>query len=285
MNTTKVFITGLIPVLAAFSPATAGKMETATETVDIQDAKRIVVECNFGAGELLVFAEDMPQAAELEVFYDPRRFDYDIEYYTRQEVGYLFLESHSRKKSISGDSDNEWNLALSTRYPMELELDIGACEADIDLGGLPLTSLKADIGAASGTINFSEPNPERLREIDIDIGASSVDIENLGNANFEYLSFSGGVASSKLDFRGKFRGKAEITLDVGLGSAEIILPEGVAVRIDTDDDSWLSSVDFHGDELEEVRDGVYETRGYEEAESSFDIELDVGLGSVDFYWK
>jgi len=277
--------TGICALLLLTAPLMAGETETATEKIDIQDAERLAVVCDFGAGDLIITTADIPEAAILEVTYDPRRFDYDIEFYTRGEVGHLIMESSTRKSSRLRNADNEWRLTLSTRYPLELELDIGACDAEIDLGGLPLTRLSLDVGAASGEIDFSKPNPRRLKEIKMDIGASSVEVTNLGNANFEFLSFSGGAASTSLDFLGAIKSSCEASLDIGLGSAKFILPEGLAVRIRTDGDGWFSNVDFHNRDIEEVRDDVYETPDFDDADIRLTIDLDIGMGSADFYWE
>jgi len=119
------------------------------------------------------------------VTYTPRWVTYDIDYRKRGGTGHLFLESNLRRNRSHDDSENEWELTLSTRYPMLLDLEVGACEAEFDLGGLPIRELSLEIGAASGRIDFSKPNPERLTEITIEVGASSLEIYNLGNANFE----------------------------------------------------------------------------------------------------
>ena len=272
-------------VLLLGGSLSAGQLETVNETVNAEGAKRLVIDCDFGAGELIIVPGDIADAAEVEITYDPRKFRHDIDYHTRNDVGYLALESSTRSSRSLRNTRNEWLVTLSTRYPTELSLDFGACEAEIDLGGVPLTELSIDIGAASGVIDFSKRNPERCKEIDIDIGASSVEVGNLGNANFEFLSFSGGAASTELDFRGEYEGRCEVTLDIGLGSADVILPDGLPVRIETDGGGWFSDVDFHGGDIDEMDDGVYESPDFEDAETSMTLELDIGMGSVDIYWK
>jgi hypothetical protein len=168
---------------------------------------------------------------------------------------------------------------------MTLEIEVGACDAEFDLGGIPLTELTIEIGAASGEIDFSRPNPERLEEIDIEAGAASVAVLNIGNANFEQFNFEGGAGSFELDFCGKYKDEAEISIEIGLGSAEVILPRDIPVRIETGDPGWFSTIDFHNDDLDEVEDGVYESEGFDDASVRIYLELEVGLGSIDVYFK
>lgn len=263
----------------------AGRKEHETHRIDAEGAKKIEVELDFSAGELRIHPEDMSEAAVLDVLYDPRRVEYDIEYDVSKATGHLSIETdHRKRKSIDTD-DNKLEMILSTRYPTSLEMDIGACDAEIDLGGIPLEYLDIDVGAVSGDIDFSEPNPMRLKEINIDAGASSLDMHSIGNANFELMSFSGGASSFDLDFRGQYKGESTIDIDIGVSSADIILPRGIPVRVETSGSNWLSSVDFHNDDLEEIDDDIFESPDFQDAEIRIILTIDVGLGAVDVYWK
>jgi hypothetical protein len=284
MKTLKLLACSSLMAAMLLTPAFAEREETETKTIDADGAKTMVVDCEFGAGHLNIVPEDMAEAAKLTVTYDPRKFDYDVDYNKRGDEGRLYLESKLRRHRDLDDSRNDWDLTLSTRYPTELDLEVGAAEADIDLGGIQLTDVSLDMGAAKGTIDFSKPNPERIHEMSMEIGASSLDVLNLGNANFDYLKFSSGAAATTLDFRGDFHGDAEVSLDIGVGSADIILPKGLAVRV-TGDDGFFSSIDFHGGDVERVRRGARETSNYAEAADRLTIDLDVSMGSVDIYWK
>lgn len=271
---------GLILTLAG-SLAMAGEIEKATEKIEAQDARSLYIECEFGAGELLIRPASIDEAAILNVSYEPDKVAYDVSYRVRDGVGELYLESDLRKRGNVDNLENSWELTLTDKLPTELHFEIGACDAEIDLGGVPLTELKMDIGAASGLVEFLKPNPERLREISIDVGASSIEFNKLGNANFEYLSVDCGAASLDVDFRGELHGESVADFDIGMGSADIVVPEGYAVRIETDDSGWFSSVDFDDLDVHKVSSGIWETAGFEDAEDRLTIRLDVGMGSVD----
>ena len=286
MRLGRIFLLGLFFLIFTVSISLAGRLEETSKTVDALGVNKLVVNVDFGVGDLIIHPVDIKDAAKLDVVYDPKIFDFEIDYTKRGKTGYLDLESSVRKRRNVDidDADNEWNLVLSNRYSSEMEFDLGACEVDIDLGGIPLTELTLEIGAASGLVEFSKPNPEKLRELVFDIGASSLEVENLGNANFEYLKVSCGAASCDLDLRGEYRGESDFELDVGVGSVDVILPRDVAVSIEIDD-GLFSSIDFHKDDLEEVDDDYYESPGFDDAEVKIYITVEVGMGSVDFYWK
>lgn len=271
----------LVSLVLLGSAAMAQDVEEATESVPAKGAKSLDVMIDFAAGQLMLSPADMEDAAKAEIYYTPRYVSYDISYDVRGDVGYLVLESEHRKRHWD-DAENEWDVMLNNRLPMRLEIDAGACEAEIDLGGIPLTDLSLSIGATSGSIDFSKPNPERMRLLEIDAGASSLDVEGLANANFDELEFSGGAASCELDFRGDLRGDCVADVDIGMGSLDIMLSRGTPIRLEGDDDGLFSSVDFNNLDIRKVHDGVWESDDFKGAKNRLTIHFDVGMGSIDF---
>lgn len=265
--------------------AQAQRTEHVTESIDAEGAEQVIVNMEFGAGELLLKGADQSDAAVIEIDYDPRRVEYLAEYRTRGKTGYLDLETINRRHRDVDTEDNRWQVTLSSRYEYEIDAEIGASDAQLDLGGLPIREFNLDVGAASAVLTFEKPNPIRLGVFDLDIGAASLEGEMLGNANFEEFNFSGGAGSFELDFRGKYKGTSRISIDVGLGSCDITLPEDVPVRIETDGGGWLSSIDVHSGPADEIDGGIYESDDFEGADTSILLEIEVGLGSVDIYFK
>jgi len=273
-----LLLVGAMTVTSAADP-----IEHVSKTVDAEGAEQIDLDIEIGAGVLYIHKADMSELAKVEIDYTPRTVSYDVDYSVRGKTGSLYLESTQRRKRGSSDSENEWDIVLSNRLPLAIQLDIGACEIEMDLGGLRISNLSLDVGATSGEIDFSEPNPIQMRELDIDAGASSLELYNLANANFEFMKFSGGAASCELDFHGELKGQKEVDLEVGVGSLDVIIPRGVAVRFEGDADGWFSSVDFHGFDLEEVDDEVWETENFDDAKDRLIIKFEVAMGSIDLY--
>jgi hypothetical protein len=282
-RTALIILIGALILIAAVA-VTAAKIVHKTETVSAEGAKRLMVSCSFGAGKLTVSPEDLADAARLEVAYEPEKVDYRVEYEVKDGTGYLEMKSHLNHHLNIDDTDNEWNAAFSTRYPMELKMEVGACEANIDLGGLKLDDLNLEIGAASGEIDFSRENQGRCRFMRCEAGASSLKIKNLGNAGFEDFKFTGGVGSFDIDFRGKYQGESTAKMEIGLGSGDITLPKGLPIRIEADE-NWFSSIDLHGEDVNEVHKGVYESDDFDSAKDRLVLKIEVGLGSVDLYWR
>jgi len=256
--------------------------EESSEVVTADGCKAFDVQIDFSAGVIEIMPADISDLLKLDVYYTPRSVRYSVEKTERADRCDVFLASERRGSWSDEDSDNEWTLQLSRKYPMALEIEIGACEARMDLGGIPLSELVMDIGAADLELDFTKPNPVVMKELSVDCGASSMEIKGLAYANAKMMSFEIGAGSCEVDLRGEIKGEVEIEVSVGVGSMDIILPQGVAVMVDGDDD-WLSSLDFSGLDLEETRRGTWETDGFAKAANRVIINADVAMGSISIY--
>ena len=124
------------------------------------------------------------------------------------------------------DLTNEWDLKLSDT-PLDLTVEAGAYEGDLELGGLALRSLTVHDGASHVDLSFTEPNQTEMSILRYETGASDVKLTGLANANFSTLTFSGGAGSYTLDFSGQFQRDAVVTVESGLGNLSLVIPEGV----------------------------------------------------------
>lgn len=121
---------------------------------------------------------------------------------------------------------NEWDLKLSDT-PMELRIQAGAYDANLELGGLSLKSLTVQDGASHVDLSFLEPNQAEMSILRYETGASDVRLTGLANANFSTLAFSGGAGNYTLDFSGELQRDAVVTIESGFGNVSLIIPEEV----------------------------------------------------------
>src|SRR5690606_32409473 len=61
-------------------------------------------------------------------------------------------------RGVRATRGNTWRLYFSERVPLELELSLGAAEADLDLTGIPVSDLALDAGISKATLRFDAPN-------------------------------------------------------------------------------------------------------------------------------
>jgi hypothetical protein len=128
------------------------------------------------------------------------------------------------------DMKNEWDLKLSNT-PLDLTIQAGAYDANLELGGLALKSLTVRDGAANVGLSFSKPNQTEMSILRYETGASDVKLTGLSNANFSTLTFSGGAGNYTLDFSGELQRDAVVTIESGLGNLSLIIPEDVDAAV------------------------------------------------------
>ena len=86
-------------------------------------------------------------------------------------------------------------------------------------------------GAGRFNLDFSAPNPQPMRLLEVLGGAASIALENLANANFARMHLDGGAASYELDFGGRLSQPAEVMVETGLSGVEIAVPGSTAAKI------------------------------------------------------
>jgi len=285
MSITRVLV--LVCVLASASwigssGFAVAEIVTESKHVELTDETDVYFEVDFGLGELTITSGSSDTIIAAEGVFDDEYFEYEFDYRKRNRSGDLYFDISDRNRNWDDidTEDNEWTFMLSNSVPFDLSLDVGAAACDFELGGLMLSRMDLNIGAADCEISFDTPNLTELEMFSIDAGASSITISELGNANFRELEFSGGVGSCEIDFSGEFEFDGEAEISIGLGSADITIPDHVGVRIYYEDE-FLSSVDIPRKGFTEVRRDCYESDNWDTAKGHLEIRLDVGLGSVD----
>ena len=173
----------------------------------------------------------------------------------------------------------ELELELARGIPIDLDLEFGAVKADIDLAGLALTDLDLSAGASESLITVSEPNPVPMGTASFEAGAAEFHVTQLGNLNAERIEVDAGVGSITLGFGGRWKQDARVSIDMGLGSLELRIPEGLGVRLRKD--SFLTALDSEG---LIKRGDVYESLDFEDADYRIVIDLDAAFGSVTVVW-
>lgn len=136
------------------------------------------------------------------------------------------LQGDFHKLPPFDDMKNEWDLKLSDT-PLDLTVQAGAYEGNLELGGLALKSLTVRDGASHVDLSFLEPNQTEMSMFRYETGASDVKLAGLANANFSTLTFSGGAGNYTLDFSGELQRDAVVTIESGLGNLSLIIPQDV----------------------------------------------------------
>jgi hypothetical protein len=250
-----------------------GPTQTEEVKVDALPAGEVAdLKLEFGAGELTLNPGDQELLVNGTATYNVKELKPEVTVDGNEVVisnGNLNLEGVPVLKNFK----NEWDLALG-RDPMNLTIEAGAYKGDIELGGLALNSLRVSDGAADVSLRFSQPNRVEMDTLRYETGASQVLLEGLANANFKSMVFKGGAGNYELDFSGELKRDATVSVDAGLSSIKIIVPEGMAVRVIVD--RGLANVDI--DSGWEKSGNDYSTNG---EGPRLTINVNLGAGNLE----
>lgn len=248
---------------------------TLSRQLESNDGLRVRVE--YGAGRVTVRSVDEGLLYRMNLKYDEDSFEPVAELTgDRLKLG---VESLGRSTRIRNRERGHLELELARGIPMDLDLNFGAVRTEIDLAGLALTDLALTTGASESRVTISEPNPVRMGTATFEAGAAEFRATQLGNLKAELIEVGAGVGSIMLGFGGRWEQDARVSIDMGLGSLELRIPEGLGVRLRKD--SFLTALDSEG---LIKRGDVYESLDYEDADYRIDIDLNAAFGSVSVVW-
>jgi hypothetical protein len=167
---------------------------------------------------------------------------------------------------------NDWNLSLANS-PMNLYVKAGAYTGNYELGGLSIQHLEVTDGASRVKLNFSEPNQIEMTSFKYMTGASEVSLMDLSNANADEIAFNGGAGNYTLDFSGVLSRDVMVSIDAGISSVTVIVPNGVPAELTTN--STLITVNTSGGWQQSGNTYLLSGSGYK-----INITAKMGAGSL-----
>jgi hypothetical protein len=275
--TTKAVLAGLTLVALLPVGAAAQDWRTVTSSRQYSGEDAIDVDIEYGAGELRIQPGAKGTLYRSTLRYDGKTFRPVTSYSDgRLKLG---IEGGKNVRLPRNHSKARLDLTLGPDAPMNLDLEFGAVEAEIELGGLRLRNVAISTGASETKLRFSEPNPEHLEQIKLEAGAASFSAYGLGNANADVLDFDGGVGDIRLDFSGAWKRDMRAKVDIGLGSLTLVFPDDIGVRIQKE--TFLMSFDPEG---MIKRGNAYYSGNWDRAERKVSLDIDGALGSIEVRW-
>jgi hypothetical protein len=223
-----------------------GPTQTEEISVAVPDTQKTIdLTLSFGAGEMKLQPADQETLVSGTAIYNVADFKPIIEKSSNQ------VEIKQGNLEIKGIPDfqkeikNEWDLRITKKTTLNLTIKAGAYSGRYEFGGLALENLEITDGAADVNVSFDEPNRTEMKTFKYNTGASNVTLEGLGNANFATMIFKGGAGSYKLNFEGKMKQDAVVSIDSGVSTVTIIVPEGVPAQVSFE--GGLSNVQAFGE--------------------------------------
>ena len=199
------------------------------QTVDLQGAKSAHAQLEISAGELTI-SGDSTHALDADFrftdSYEPPRVDSHV----TDGVGEITITQDSHPVHF-GNSRNEWNLRFSRTLPLELGVNMGAGQGNLDFRDVPLTRLDLHVGAGEVNVDLTGDRKTDLNA-DIEGGVGQANIR-LPKKIGVIAEASGGIGSVRTyglkqegdSYTNEAYGKspATIHLKVTGGIGEIVL--------------------------------------------------------------
>lgn len=172
---------------------------------------------------------------------------------------------------------NAWEIDLAQDIPIDLDVNIGAGDAQMDLGGLMLRNFSVTSGSADLSLTFDEANPMPMSVMRLTSGTGRYAVSGLGNANFDRLAIAGGAGSMDLNFDGAWARGAIADVRAGAGKVTLRVPEAVGVRV-TFSSTPISTIETTG--FSEQSENVYVNGAYGVAPVTLTINITAGIGAI-----
>ena len=265
-------------VAAAFAVANASAQSWRTLDVarQLSDSTPTSVQVVYGTGTFGVRATSSPLLYHMQLRYDATRTQprHAFDAATRKlQIG---VQKSEMRFTGRNDADaGHLQLELTRVTPLDLSLDLGAVEADMDLTGLKLSRLHVESGASEAKLRFDSLNATRMSSLDVSLGAASFRGDRLANANTKDIRVDAGVGNVELDLSGQWTQDIELHVDVTLGVVTIHVPSDVGVHVSLQ--KTLASFDHEG--LVQ-RDGAWVSRNWDSAPHKLRVTAKTVFGKL-----
>jgi hypothetical protein len=273
----RLVLTGSVLTLAvlplALSAQTWRTFEVARQA---RDANPLSVHVSYGAGRVEIQPAVDRALYDIHLRYDVERGDPVYRYNATERHLEVGVRQRSNLRTPGKYKGHELRLDLARGVPLNLKLDIGAAEGDVDLSGLSVATLTINGGATDTRVRFDAPNPVRLTEMNVHAGAASVKLHGLGNANIERMEATVGVGTLELDFGGDWRADTHLSVNSALGSVQVTVPSNVGVRVEKS--TFLHAFDAPG---LQKRDGYWFSDNWDTATYKLYVRSTGALGAFE----
>ena len=130
-----------------------GPVETSTEQTDAGAAESVRAEIHMGAGELHIEG-GATKLMNATFHYSEKVGRPTVRYDVTGAHGRLLVES-PKNSSSGGKTENTWDLQMDSGMPLDMTVEIGAGESNLDMSQLNLRSVEVNIGAGEMTLNMA----------------------------------------------------------------------------------------------------------------------------------
>lgn len=203
----------------------------ASQTVDLQGAKNARAKLEMGAGQLNV-SGNSAHALDADFTFTDSYAEPRIDYHVTGGVGDIDISQESNSVHF-GNSRNEWILHFGRDLPLELNVEMGAGQGNLNFRDIPLTRLDLHLGAGQVDVDLTGDRKSDVNaSIEGGVGQANIRLPKKVGVIAEAHGGIGSIRTHGLKEEGDFytneaygKSAATIHLRVQGGIGEIVLSE------------------------------------------------------------
>ena len=210
---------------------TSGPTQHEQKTLDLASAETLRASFRMGAGTLRIDSTSQ-KVARADFSYNVLSWKPYVRYSAGEGRGDLTIEQPGQSHTHVGHARYEWDVRLNRDVPLDLRVNFGAGEADLNLSALTLRSVEIDMGV--GKLNLDlRGNPKQSYDVSIrgGVGEATIRLPREVGVSAQAEGGLGEIRVSGLRKEGNHyynnaydRSKTTVHLDVrgGIGAIRLI---------------------------------------------------------------
>jgi len=228
---------------------------------------------SFFAGEVTISSIDSKNLFEFSTFYSVDRLRPDIRY-SPDPSNELSIEIPFSKK-LTGQ--NYWYLGLNKNVHHHLNIKARIAKQRYNFSSLPLKSLIISTGASQLFLHFYEKNATTMDLMQIDAGASQLNIFGLGYAQAKKVKIHSTAGNYRIDFSGPQTQSSSVEITGAISVVKLMIPKHVNVLINLHK-STKQSVKLSG--FKRKTKTTYTSPNFTKSRPILTLSLNLGAGQI-----
>jgi hypothetical protein len=151
-----LLIPGALLLTSCVVDKVTGPVQYDSKTIEAGGAESAHVALHMGAGDLRI-TDGAQQLARADFSYNVPAWKPEVRYTTSGSRGNLIIEQPKSSGAHIGNTRYNWEVQLSNKIPLELEINFGAGKARLDLGSLQLRGVEVHMGVGQLELDLRGP--------------------------------------------------------------------------------------------------------------------------------
>jgi hypothetical protein len=213
-----------------------GPFRLAPADVAVREPGRIVFD--IAMADFSIEPGPAGEPLRVEAQYDSARYELLETLESYGEVGWTYRLSFDSKSwlkmiGINNSEHIRVRLIVPRDSPLSIEGTTGIGKSELELGGLWLIDVDLETKLGEHRVSFSEPLAGPMNSFKMKSGMGELSIDQLGNASPLTVALDHNIGEISVGLLGPWMRDADIDIDVGLGGCSVLVPDNVALDLET----------------------------------------------------